>query len=591
MTRADAALEQPLHEPMPTQSSLSPLKRELRRLLPSYGLLLLLSIFIELLFLVTPLYMMQISERVLLSQNRTTLFFITAIAAFLIVVWTALEFVRSRVIQRLAVNFDRTVGRRIFMTLHKGSRRSLKAPAASLLADFNLLRDAMGSSLVAAAFDLLLIPIAVTVLFLLHPVFGFVSLAIIVLTAGLSVINQAVVNGPISRSQHAANKETELSAAVGRNSEPARVMGMLPALAERWDHLHAEVLGWQTDAQSKSAVLSAFIRLLRKSSQIVILCLGALLYLNREIGQGTMFAAMIIASRGLGPIEQLFAGWRTVTRAKGAFERLDAIVTEDDSHSRLKLPKPSGNLAMSHVFAQPPGRDKVVLSDVTLKLQAGRVLGVVGQSGAGKSCLARLLVGAWSPLRGTVTLDDHDLAHWDQDDLGRHIGFMPQDVELLPGTIAENIARFQDDPDQTDHVLEAAALAGVERLIQSLPGGYNTKVGPDGHVLSGGQRQRIALARAVYRRPSLVVLDEPNSNLDANGEEALGQAIQRLREKGSTVVVITHKLNMLVFCDDVLVLHEGGVHAHGSRDEIMNRLPAQRLTTLRAVGSAGAGTA
>jgi ABC-type protease/lipase transport system fused ATPase/permease subunit len=297
-----------------------------------------------------------------------------------------------------------------------------------------------------------------------------------------------------------------------------------------------------------------------------------------------MFAAMIIASRGTGPLEQVINGWRTLSKARGAFERLETLVEGDEDRERLQLPRPNGVLNVSHLSARPPGNDRIVLNDVSFKLDAGRVLGVVGQSGAGKSCLARVLVGAWVPLRGTVTLDGNEISHWDQDDLGQYMGFMPQDVDLLPGTIAENIARFRDDPDQTEKVLEAATLAGVEELIQSLPDGYNTQVGPRGHVLSGGQRQRIALARAVYGSPSFVVLDEPNSNLDANGEEALGRAIEKLRERGATVVVITHKMNLLTFCQEVLVLHEGALHAHSSRDDIISRLPGQR-PALRAVGN------
>ena len=247
----------------------------------------------------------------------------------------------------------------------------------------------------------------------------------------------------------------------------------------------------------------------------------------------------------------------------------------------MALPRPAGNIAVSRAVLAPPNSDTVILNDVSFSVGAGKLLGVVGPSGAGKSALARLLIGVWRPRRGSVTIDDHELSHWDQDELGRYIGYVPQEVELFPGTVAENISRFRDTGTiDFEAVLEAAELAGVQDIIQALPEGYNTVIGPGGHVFSGGQKQRIALARAVYGNPSFLVLDEPNSNLDVVGEQGLGRTLTMMRNRGATVVIITHRLNMLQFCDDVLVMNAGTVQAVGARDTILGRLPTYRATSL-----------
>jgi ABC-type protease/lipase transport system fused ATPase/permease subunit len=284
--------------------------------------------------------------------------------------------------------------------------------------------------------------------------------------------------------------------------------------------------------------------------------------------------------RIVAPVVSVTTSWRAISSVRTSMERLNRVLAEEaNPGDRISLPRPSGSINVSRVVLTPPNDETVVLGDVSFTLQAGRILGVVGPSGAGKSSLAKLLVGAWHPRRGKVTLDNHDLAHWNEDELGRHIGYVPQDIGLLPGTVAENIARFCDD-DPIDHaaILEAAELAGIEDVIQGLPDGYNTKVGAGGHVFSGGQRQRIALARAVYGNPSLLVLDEPNSNLDAVGEEQLGRTLTEMKSRGATVVLVTHRMSMLVFCDDLLVMNAGTIHTYGPRDTIMNRLSAYRPT-------------
>jgi ABC-type protease/lipase transport system fused ATPase/permease subunit len=303
------------------------------------------------------------------------------------------------------------------------------------------------------------------------------------------------------------------------------------------------------------------------------------LYLNQQINAGAVFGIIYIAMRAVSPVAAVTSSWRSIWSFRMATERLNQVLASvNQARERMSLPRPDGSLAVSRVVLAPPDSDNVVLGDVSFSLPGGRILGVVGPSGAGKSSLAKLLVGAWHPRRGTVQLDDHDLAHWDEDRLGQHIGYVPQEIDMLPGTVAENIARFQDGaPRDDDAVLEAARLAGIEDVIRDLPDGYNTRVGAGGHVFSGGQRQRIALARAVFGNPSLVVLDEPNSNLDAVGEQTLGRSLIALKARGATIVLVTHRMSMLSFCDDLLVMNAGTVHTFGPRDVVMNRLPTYRL--------------
>lgn len=541
--------------------------------------LIVFSFFTTLLNLVPPVFMMQLSERVMLSRNETTLLFLTVIALFLVGALTVLETLRSQVLARISVSLDQQIGARVFDLLNRRNLKMGDAQRNQVLNDLNAFREFIAGPVIPLVLDLCWVPLLLLVMFVLHPIIGLAMMAILIVIVGLSVGNQWVVGPSTRRAQSASVEAFEFARATQQSADTIRPMGMLPALTRRWQAFHADALGWHHLALRRAEVWTAAVRFVRNSQLVILLVVGAFLYLNQLVTAGAVFAVAYIAMRVSGPVSAVTSNWRTIWNFRMALERLNLVLASaPPAVERMGLPRPHGSLSVSRIVMTAPGRDVVVLGDVSFFLPNGRILGVVGPSGAGKSSLAKLLVGAWQPRNGTVRLDEHDLTHWDEDRLGQYVGYVPQEIELLPGTVAENIARFNDGaPLDDEAVLEAARLAGIEDVIRDLPDGYNTRVGPGGHVFSGGQRQRIALARAVYGNPSLIVLDEPNSNLDAIGEQALGRAMTTMKSRGATIVLVTHRMSMLSFCDDLLVMNAGTVHTFGPRELVMSRLPTYRL--------------
>lgn len=563
------------------------IKDLLRPDFPAVIAIILFSFFTTILNLVPPIYMMQLSERVMLSRNVTTLVFLTVMALFLIVVLTVLDTIRHRALQRMSIGLDERISRRVFDILNRQNLKMTAAVRSLVLNDLNTFREFVSGPIIIQLLDLFWVPLIIGVLFALHPFLGLTMVAVLVTTIVISVVNQWVVEVDAKRSQAASAQAQEFARAVNRSADASRVMGMLPTLGRRWHRYHSAALGWQAAAAGRAEYLTGGLRFIRGSQHIIMLVVGVSLYLFQQISAGAVFAVVFIGARAIGPVIAVTASWRMIWNFLSSLERLNIVLSsEGEENNRMTLPRPAGSLAVSRVSLTPPNAENVVLSDVSFSLSNRRILGVVGPSGAGKSSLAKLLIGAWRARRGTVTLDGHDLAHWNQDELGQHVGYVPQEVELLPGTIAENIARFRDDgPLDYASVLEAAELAGIQDIIQALPEGYNTKVGGDGYTLSGGQRQRVALARAVYGNPSLLVLDEPNSNLDAVGEQSLGRTLAIIRNRGAAVVIVTHRVSMLAFCDELLVMKSGTIHTFGPRDLIMSKLSAYRPTPTPAVGA------
>lgn len=553
----------------------SPLLNELRSFIPVYAAFFAFSFFCPILYLTSPLFVEQIFDRVMFSRNVDTLAVLAVIATFLLAMYATLEWVRKKAIGRIGNAIDERLSRVIFEAANRSGKLDATTRGPAVLADFNMVRDFLSGTSLIALFDAFWAPLFIIVMTIVSWVFGVVGLLTISITATLTLVNYRLTKADASRYQRLLFKSQEFSLAVARNSETVRALGMLPPLRDRWYDLHVRMLGWQSALVGRTEVFASITKFVRAYQMVGIFSVGTLLFLDNQVTLSNTFVAMSLMMRGLGPIDQVISTWKSYSSFLGAVSRLDEVLRDAGEQSRkVSLPALSGRLTVSRVFAFAGGGDKPLLNDVSFTLDVGRVLGVIGPSGAGKSCLARTLVGAWVPRSGNVAIGNHDLTHWNEDELGRHLGYMPQDVDLLPGTLAENISRF--DPDAAanpDALIAAAELAGIQDLIKSLPNGYNTIVGPNGQVLSGGQRSRIALARAVYGEPKFIVLDEPNSNLDALAEQSFLNMVQKVRAKGATVVIVTHKLNILTYCDDVLVLNSGTVQAFGARDQIVNRIP------------------
>jgi ATP-binding cassette subfamily C protein len=404
----------------------------------------------------------------------------------------------------------------------------------------------------------------------------------------MALINERVVKAPLNEANEAASRNYGFTEMSLRNSEVVQAMGMMPGLLERWGRDRNRVLERQTLASDRAATTSSIIKFLRLAMQSLILGLGAYLVIERSITVGAMFAASILLGRALQPVETVVGSWRNLVSARSAFERVKALLLANPERDpALALPRPAGRLSVEGLVYGMPGTNRPILRGVSFRIDAGEVLGVVGPSGAGKSTLARQIVGVLPPSAGAVRLDGADVSTWPRESLGRHIGYLPQDIELFSDTVAANISRFRRDDDDGD-VIDAAKMAGVHDIILRLPKGYETQVGEGGATLSGGIRQRVGLARAVYGNPSLVVLDEPSSNLDSDGDVALLSCISDLKSRGTTVVMITHRPNTLGAVDKLLVLKDGMSDMFGPRNEIVAKITS-RNPPLQAVTGTGGG--
>jgi ATP-binding cassette subfamily C protein len=552
------------------------LRKAMRAIAPVFATAIVFSFFINLLLFVSPLYMLQIYDRVLGARNLVTLAGITIIAAFLLLVWAGLEMLRSRLLVRAGMLFDEAMAAPMFRTVHRGLLREPSSINSQYLRDVDVVREFFTGPGLIAFCDLPWFPVFVFAAFLLHPWFGYIAVGGGAITLMLAVLNEATTRATLYEASRASMLATQQAQATFRNAEVVQAMGMLDALTGRWGALHGEVLRLQARASDNAGAILAFTKFFRVLLQTAILGAGAYLAIAHEISAGMMIAASIIIGRALQPIEVTVGNWKGFLAARESLARMKTLFqAAGEEPSRMPLPRPNGILNVENLVAAPPGGGRAVLKAVSFALAAGETLGVVGPSAAGKSSLARVLVGVWRSAGGAVRLDGFELSHWNPHELGRHIGYLPQDVELFAGSVAENIARF--GAVDKDAVISAAELAGCHELIQNLPDGYNTNIGEGGQILSGGQRQRIALARCLYGDPGLVVLDEPNANLDSAGEEALVQAILRLKAAGVTVVLITHKVNILSILDRILLMGDGMAQVYGPREAVLRRLTSPKV--------------
>jgi PrtD family type I secretion system ABC transporter len=537
------------------------------------------SLAINLLYLAGPLYMLQLYDRAVPSGSQITLLMLTLALLLAYMTLAGLDVARARVLTRASLRLDRRMAADVMGALVDHPRGADRA-RSQLLRDFDSLRQFVSGAGIHALFDLPWAPIYVAVIFALHWILGAFALACGVVLILMALLNEALVRGPLGEANAWAARNYGFTEMSLRNAEVIRAMGLKDGLLKRWSRDRYRMLERQVAASGRGATMQGAIRFLRLSMQSVILGLGAWLVMERDVTAGTMFAASFLLGRALQPVEQVTGTWPSFISARGALRRLGELLAgRPGRDERLSLPRPVGRVSVEGLSYVLPGTNRPLLRGISFELEAGEVLGIVGASGAGKSTLARHLVGVLAPSAGVVRLDGADVSDWSQGALGRHIGYLPQDIELFADTVAANISRFESDND--DATVRAARLAGVHELILRLPLGYDTQIGEGGAGLSGGMRQRLALARAVYGEPSLVVLDEPTSNLDGEGDIALASCIGELKRRGVTVVLIAHRPDTMRVADTLLVLHEGAAALFGPCVEVLERLRPRRLQTIK----------
>ncbi|MCY7369896.1 MAG: type I secretion system permease/ATPase [Polaromonas sp.] len=526
------------------------------------------SAIINLMLLVPSLYMLQVYDRVLASRNETTLLMLTVMVVGAYLFMSALEFVRSFVLIRVGARLDMKLNRRIYTAAFEQNLRKAGGNAGQALQDLTTVRQFVTGNGLFAFFDAPWFPVYLVVIFLFSPTLGLFALCGTAVLIVLAVVNEMVSRKPLADANTLAVTAGNAATNNLRNAEVIEAMGMLPNMMARWFKLHGRFLQLQAEASGKAGVVGAGTKFFRTSLQSLILGLGALLVLDGKITAGMMVVSSILMGRALNPVEQLIGVWKSWASTRSAYGRLvELLDANPPRRTGMSLPKPIGLVALEAVSAAPPGSPTAVIRNLSFSIVPGDVLGVIGPSGSGKSTLARLLVGVWPAAVGKVRLDGADLYQWNKDELGPSIGYLPQDIELFAGTVSENIARFSDlDAGQ---VVEAAKLAGVHEMILQLRQGYDTPLGDGGDGLSGGQKQRIALARALYGEPSLLVLDEPNSNLDEVGEQALAVAVNTFRERGKTVVLISPRSSALATTTKLLLLHEGTANMFGPTAKVL----------------------
>jgi len=527
------------------------------------------SAFINVLMLTGPLYMLQVYDRVLISGSAPTLVTISILMVITFAFMGFLEFCRSRVLLRVADKVEKDLGGRTFEAWMKhglvGKNQARLAP----LNDVSTIRQFLSGNAPGTFFDIPWVFIYIGVIFFLHWTLGVMAVIGTIIIMILAIYNEFSTRKPQSEAMKFRRAEQAFAQQSHRNTDAITAMGMSGNMRSRWQQLNHQ---GATDAQragDRQANATSTIKAFRMMLQSGVLGWGGYLAIQQIITPGTMIAGSIIVGRALAPVQMAIGQWRGFNAAREAFARLNKFYEYlPEEEESLRLPEPTGKISVEHVFAGPPGASKAVLSDLNFSLEPGEGLGVIGPSAAGKSTMARLLVGLWEPQKGAIRLDGASFDQWNRQELGPHIGYVPQEVELFDGTIAENISRFTNDA-TPEKIVEAAKMADVNDMILKFENGYDTRVGEGGAVLSGGQTQRIALARALYGRPKLLVLDEPNSNLDTDGDAALSRAIQIMRKAGSTVIVMAHRPSAIAAVNKLLMLKDGRQMAFGPKDEVL----------------------
>lgn len=534
-----------------------------------------LSFFINVLMLLPAIYMLAVYDIVVPGRSVESLIFITILVVGLYLIWGVLQIIRSRILVRINNKLDAFYDEKIVnATLNFALKYPTKA-SIQPINDFQQIKQFLTGSTVFTFFDLPWVPVYLFVLFVFHPYYGFWALGVMSLVLLVTLLNEFTTKKLLKEANEHQIKSNKFMNHVIQNIDVIESMGMRKRIYKKWQEIHQKYVISLQKASDRGGFWSNLTRTLRVMSQSLIYGLGGYLAINLQITGGMIVAGAIVLGRILAPIDMLVTTWRNFSSARLAYRRLSQLLQEFDVEKKvMKLPPPKGEITLAHVVVIPPESKELVLKNISLRINPGELVAVIGPSGAGKTSLVKTILGLWPPVNGEVMIDGADITQWDKEYLGKFIGYLPQDIELFEGTVAENIARFEEvDPDK---VLEAAMLAGAHEVILKLPEGYNTYIGPGGVTLSGGQRQRIALARALYGNPKIVVLDEPNSNLDDAGERALMNALWELKKRKITTIIVSHKVNILDIADKIAFLRDGALVAYGDARKVLEMLKAPK---------------
>ena len=560
-------------DPKAVQRPASELRKAFDSLRPYFLRSGFFTFFAALLVLMPSWYMLEVYDRVVNSRSHTTLLMLTLLVLASFVVMELLEWAHSEVMHEAGLALDRQVSGRVFTAAFEANLKRVPGGTVQPLNDLRTLREFLGSPVLKAAMETPVAGIFLVLLFFISPVLGWSALVGAVVQTGVAWLNERSTQPPLSAANRTAIHAQHYADGSLRNAQVIEAMGMLRDIHARWIEKQREFLGLQALASDRAGLYAALSKFLQTVMGSLLLGLGAWLMLNNELagGGGMMIVGSILGGRVLQPLVQIVTQWRGAVSARDAWQRLDTLLTTLPARQKsMELPPPRGQLIAENIVAVAPGSQATILKNVTFGLNPGEVLAVIGPSASGKTTLARVLAGLWPSFGGKARLDGADVHEWDKSELGPHVGYLPQDVELFDGTLAENIARF--GPIERAKVESAARAVGLHEFILALPDGYDTEVGPEGARLSGGQRQRVGLARALYGDPVFVLLDEPNSSLDEVGDAALAAAILEYKARGTTFVVITHRTSVLSVADKILLLRDGSTAAFGPRDEVLAAL-------------------
>ena len=535
-----------------------------------FGYAFFFSMFVNVLQLTFSIYMLQVYDKVLTSYNLSTLTVITVAAVIALVVMALLEWIRSRLLVRAVIEFDHMLSRDVLKLNLQGAGAPSGGPSAQSgsLRDVQILRNFLGGNAVFAFFDAPWMPIYFALIFILHPSLGWVAVGGGLLVLVLGLLTERLTRRRLEAATHLNAQSFNLTGAAMRNASIVRSMGMIGNVTARWGKVNDLIIRLQTRASRSAGLIHAISKSLRVGLQVLIYAVGAYLTVMHESTAGVMIAASIVMGRALAPIDQAMATYKQSLEARGAYQRLKALLEAPPAQPAMDLPDPAGELTAENLYFAVGERP--IIKGISFRMPAGQSLAIIGPSAAGKSTLCKLLLNIWQPTSGKVRIDRADMASWDSEKLGPFLGYLPQDVELFSGSVAENIARLGEV--DSAGVIRAARLAGVHEMILALPKGYDTQIGDQGAALSGGQRQRIGLARALYGDPRVIVLDEPNSNLDEEGEASLAQAVLNLKRQQATLILVTHKASILSIVDNIMMVQDGQIALCGPRQEVLAKL-------------------